>query len=90
MSVYRRHSQSVSAWLDANEVQMYDNLISLLSYMRNLYRENDWSLFDTAIERYRIKENKIKRHQKYPFLKYLDWRFYKRMIFKKLRIARVS
>lgn len=90
MSVYRRHSQSVSAWLNANEIEMYDNIIKLLSYMRNLYGENDWPLFDAAIERYIIKEDKIKQDQKYPFLKYLNWRFYKRMVFKILRITRVS
>lgn len=52
MSVYRMHSDSISANMKKNEVKMYDDIIHLLNGVRSLYNDEYQTLFDKAIYNY--------------------------------------
>ena len=88
MSVYRRHEGSASEFLDKDKSGLYEGLKELLQHCRQFYSSSEQSLFQNAIDRYDQKKLSEERKSRFPFLKYLDWRFYKRTLFKKLRIAR--
>lgn len=90
MSVYRRHAESVSAELNANPIEMYDRLVDMLEYMKQCYEKADGPLFDKAIEKYRSMGNKVRKEMKYPFLRFFDWRYYKRLVLRKLKLKRVG
>lgn len=89
MSVYRRHADSASDILNRNRLSLYRGLVDMLQYCKQFYPEVEKPLFEDAIVRYGNMAKAIERDKKYPFLKYCDWRFYKRLIFKRFRIKRV-
>ena len=89
MSVYRKHVDSASDVLNKHQLTLYSGLVDLLRYCESFYPEAEKPLFENAIIRYGNKVQSLEKNMKYPFLKYLDWRFYKRWIFKKLRIRRI-
>lgn len=90
MSVYRKHGGSASDVLNTNQIKMYRGIISLLEYMRKLYPQSVGIHFEASINSYLDKIKQIEKDEKYPFLKYLNWRYYKRKIFKKFNIVRAS
>ena len=89
MSVYRKHVDSASDVLNKHQLSLYSGLVDLLRYCESFYPEAEKPLFEAAIARYGKMVQSIEKDKKYPFLKYLDWRFYKRLIFGKFRIKRI-
>lgn len=90
MSFYRKHNNSASEVLNADKVSLYNGLIELLQYCKPLYPSKDWSYFDNAVSYYAKLAKKEDRANKYPFIKYCDYRFYKRILLKILRISRTK
>lgn len=88
MATYRRHQEGINALLNKNKVDMYQKLIDLLADLSILYTSKDQLLFQEAIKGYECKKQEIIKDIKYPIRKYLDWRYYKRLVFKKLQITR--
>lgn len=90
MSVYQLHQESLSAYLNKDQSSLYQNIINLLSYISKLYPDDNKIDFEEAIIRYEKMKTKSERSKKYPYLRFLDWRFYKRLLFRKLRIKIVK
>jgi len=90
MSVYRVHNNTFSFNMNKNKVRLYEKIIELYAYVKPLYDEKYFSLIDKQISFYTLEKEKHIRLSKYPFLAYLDWRYYKRKIYNSLRIQRVS
>jgi len=88
MSIYRRHLDSLSVKMDNNKIGLYEGIISLLHYMKEGCSEKEKQSFDKAINRYLKDINDEKRAQKYPFLKYFNWRYYKRLLLKKTGLVK--
>ncbi len=88
MSVYRYHAGSASEQLNRNRLSLYKGLVDLLTYCKRLYPQEQQKYFDSPIAKYNKEIAGIEKHLRYPFLKYLDWRHYKRKLFKALRIKR--
>lgn len=90
MSVYRIHPEGLSQKMEKNLVPFYDGMIFLLSHMKEYYRGVCAESFDIAISKYKKLRKDEYRNSKYPWLKYFNWRFYKRNLFKMLRITRTK
>ena len=88
MAVYRQEGQGISTVLNANQDKLYDSLISLLSKMKEEYNGIFADAFDTSIANYkRMKQDYLQElyYEKYPLLKVLRPKTYKRAIKKWLR-----
>ena len=83
MSVYRMHSDSMSANLNNNAIMMYLQIIKLLEDAKCIYMEDDHNYFDKAIEKYKtlIAEIMVLNH---PLRKWFNSKTYKRWIKKKM------
>lgn len=90
MSVYRKHSDSASELMNKDIVSLYNGLVDLLTYCKPMFSNNEQFIFDSAISFYRQQAKKGERVVKYPLLKYIDWRYYKRAIFRMLHIVRTK
>lgn len=90
MSVYRLHPGSLSEKMAHSMDRTYSDLIRLLDYCKLLYPEEERYFFEDRIAEYKKQMNKEILLKKYPFLCYLSWRYYKRLIFGLLRIRRVA
>ena len=88
MSVYRMHPGSASEFLNKDKSGLYEGLKELLRFCRQFYGSEEQGLFQKAIDHYNRKKLNEERFVRFPFLKYLDWRFYKRALFSKLHITR--
>lgn len=89
MSVYRKHQDGMSYAIQRDMVKFNDGMIRLMTNTKELYGGEYADSFDRAIQKYEKRREDTERELKYPWLKYLNWRTYKRMIFAKLRIKRV-
>lgn len=80
MSVYRMHSDSMSAGMNRNKVKMYQDIIDLLLDARSLYPSpDDQLLFDNAVKKYEhlIWDIQISNH---PIKKWFYRKTYTRAI----------
>lgn len=89
MAVYR-HNEGSESNQYVNLVLINNNLKMILENTKSLYPEECAGVFDEAIDFYKTLLKKCERLQRHPWLVYLDWRFYKRAIFKALKIRRVA
>lgn len=84
MAVYRQQGQGVSATiLNANKVKMYDGLIFLLTYMKELYAGEYTDAFDKSIANYQhLKEEYQKElfYENHSILRAFRPKTYKRLI----------
>ena len=85
MSVYRYHNANVSRLYD-DWRKLCANFLRIYRGYKALYPEDARPLFETKISEYEALQRKNERLSEHPWLCYLDWRFYKRLIFKKLHI----
>ncbi len=90
MSVYRKHSGSASEYMNKDLIGLYNGLVDLLCYCKPLFADTEHDTFNSAISFYKQQIKNIECAAKYPFLKYLDWRYYKRSLFGMLHIVRVK
>lgn len=88
MAVYRKHATSVSAQLGKNMVNLNSRIIDLYKRVKPLYDSSYHSVIDETIQMYERENVQIQRHVDHPWIKWLEWRTYKRALFKKLRIKR--
>lgn len=88
MAVYRQHKDSSSAYLNSKTIFLYSKLIELYKYLINVYDTDYREVFSERINFFTVEKEKEFKLLKYPFLIYLDWRFYKRNLFRYLRIKR--
>lgn len=89
-SVYRKHKGSLSDAMNQNKAKLYSGLIDLLEYCKTKYSMEEQSQFDLRITKYEEQVKKERLMKKYPFLAFLSWRYYKRLIFRLLKIKRVA
>lgn len=84
MSVYRMHGDSVSAGMSRNKVKMYDDIVRLLNSVRSLYKAEEQSLFDEAIDKYETVKLDVLRSTD-PMKKWFYGKTYTRFLKKMLR-----
>lgn len=85
MSVYRRHQGGMSYSIQQNIIKFNEGLIQLMKNTKELYGGEHSDSFDKAIGKYQTRKKEAEREMKYPWLKYLYRRTYKRMIKQWLR-----
>lgn len=88
MSVYRKHRNSVSAQLNKNAINLNNQIINLYTLIKPLYPQDYEKYINAAISNYQKENEKLQRDIDYPCLKWFNWRTYKRLIFRKLRLQR--
>lgn len=88
MSVYRQHEASYSNDLNKRIVFLYSKLVELYKYLIDIYGKEYTEVFNERIVFFTKEKEKEQKRIKYPFLTYLDWRFYKRNLFRYLKIKR--
>ena len=81
--INRRHPTSVSAGMNRKPIKMYEDLIAFLEDAKLWFPEDKHHCFDEAIARYESSKQCVIKNQKYPFLKYLRPRTYKRWLLEK-------
>lgn len=87
--VYRHNAGSESNQY-TNLALIYNNLKMILEKTKSLYPPECVSVFDETIDYYQALIKKIEKNQRYTWLRYFDWRFYKRIIFNYFKIERVN
>lgn len=88
MSVYRLHNQSVSHDLNNRKILLYNHLINLYELIKPYYNNEIQKSITTKITMIKNDITVEKRNEKLPFIKYFNWRFYKRIIFGYFKIIR--
>lgn len=88
MSVYRVHNQSVSHDLNNRKIFLYNHLINLYELIKPYYNTEIQKSISSKIMMIKNDIRIEERNEKLPFIKYLDWRFYKRKLFGFFKIAR--
>lgn len=78
--INRRHSTSVSAGMNRKPIKMYEDLIAFLKDAKLWFPEDKHYCFDEAVVRYESSKQSVIKNLKYPFLKYLRPRTYKRWL----------
>lgn len=81
-AVYRAHSSSVSAGMNANSIKMYEDLVVLMKDAEQWFDEDKRPCFEETIAYYQECARNITKSKKYPFLKYLKKNTYKRWLLK--------
>ena len=76
--------------LNYNKILLYNNLIDLLEYSKILFDEETSLLINKRIQFYNEEKIKANLEINYLWLKFIDWRYYKRLVFKKLRNQRLT
>lgn len=78
--INRRHPTSVSAGMNRKPIKMYEDLIAFLEDAKLWFPEDKHHCFDEAIARYESSKRCVIKNLKYPFLKYICPRTYKRWL----------
>lgn len=89
MSAYRQHEMSISRDLNRRKIFLYAKLIELYNEISKIYPPKYNDLINQKIHSLQLSINKEQKMNDYPFLKYLNWRFYKRILFRLTRLQRV-
>lgn len=79
-AVYREHSSSVSAGMNANSIKMYEDLIVLMWDAKLWFPLDKQPYFEKIITYYQQCIHNLLLNKKYPFLKYFKKSTYKRWL----------